>query len=50
MPECSLVDPDPVRIGPGTELPFDIAVAIRRDEVTFEQVPTEQPHPRGLLR
>jgi hypothetical protein len=50
MPACSLFDPEPIRIEPATELPFDIAVTIRRENVAFATVTAEQPHRRELLR
>lgn len=50
MPAYSLFDPEPIRIEPHTELPFDIAVAIRRENITFERVTTAQPARRELMR
>ena len=38
MPECSLFDPEPIRVEPATEIPQDIAVAITLDEVDYETV------------
>jgi len=50
MPECSLFDPGPIQIAPATELPFDIALAIRREGIAFERVTAEQPHRREMVR
>jgi hypothetical protein len=50
MPECSLFDPSPIRIEPGTELPFDIAVTIRHEPIEFERVVGAQMGRRELLR
>lgn len=41
LPECSLFDPDPIEVEPGTQIPFDIAIAIRLENVPFERVTEE---------
>jgi hypothetical protein len=50
MPGCSLFDPGPIRIEPGTELPFDIAVAIRREPVALARLTGGQRGRRALHR
>ncbi len=39
--ECSLFDPAPIEIEPGTEIGFEIAIAVRVDNVPFERVTEE---------
>ncbi len=50
MPECSLFDPAPIEVTPGTEIPFDIAVVIRRESVPFATIAGEQRGQREMLR
>lgn len=50
MPECSLFDRAPIQVDPGTEIPFDIAVSIRREPVPFETVTREMHAQRELAR
>jgi hypothetical protein len=38
MTACSLFDPEPIDIEPDTEIPHDIAVIIRVEPVSFDQV------------
>lgn len=38
MPSCSLFDPRPIHVPPATEIPHDIAVAIRREPVAFQRI------------
>lgn len=38
LPACSLFDPDDVEVERGTEIPFDIAVAIRVEPVEMERI------------
>jgi len=49
MPACSLFDPQPIEIAPATELPHDIAVAIRHEPVAFQQI-VEAPGRREVSR
>jgi hypothetical protein len=50
MPECALFDPDPIPVEPATELPFDIAVALRREAVPLETLTGAQRGRRVLLQ
>lgn len=38
LPSCTVLDPDPVEVEPGRDLPTDLAVTIRREDVPFEEV------------
>jgi hypothetical protein len=48
--ECSLFDPEPTEIEPGTEIPLDIAVLIVVDPVEAEQAWSEGPGEEELSR
>lgn len=50
MPQCSLFDPDPIEIEPATELPFDIAVAMRHETTPLATLTGEQRGRRVLLQ
>jgi hypothetical protein len=50
MPECSLFDPEPIRVEPATELPYDIAVSIREEPIAFETFTGEMRGRRELTR
>jgi len=50
MPPCSLFDPEPITIDPATEIPADIAVAIRLEEVAIDQVSQVGPGQAELSR
>ncbi|MBW3577426.1 MAG: hypothetical protein KY462_06755 [Actinobacteria bacterium] len=41
LAECSLFDPEPIDIEPGTQIGFDVAIAIRAENVSFERVAEE---------
>lgn len=38
MPPCSLFDPRPIEVAPATEIPLDVAVAVRHEPVPFERL------------
>ena len=51
LPPCSVFDPDPIDLEPGTEVPFSIAVVIRVEDVAFEVVSNPDPqHDRVIQR
>lgn len=50
MPECSVFDPEPIRVQPATEIPEDIAVVITSDEVSFERATAPGPSEREIDR
>lgn len=41
VPSCRLFDPQPIEVEPQTELPFDIAVALRTTDVALDTLATE---------
>lgn len=41
VPTCRLFDPQPIEVEPQTEIPFDIAVAVRTTDVSLETFATE---------
>lgn len=43
LPPCSVFDPDPIDLEPGTEIPFSIAVVIRVEDVAFEVASNPDP-------
>lgn len=47
---CSLFDPDSIRVPPYSELPYDIAVAVRREQVDFDTLTGPQLGSRELSR
>jgi hypothetical protein len=50
MEPCSLFDPDPIVIEPATEVPHDIAITIRVEDVPFERVTSAAPGAREVQR
>lgn len=50
MAPCSLFDPQPIQIDPATEIPADIAVVIRLEEIDFESVASLAPGQEEMLR
>ncbi len=50
MDVCSLFDPEPITVPPGTQIPIDIAVSIRFEPVSYETVAGEVLGRRELSR
>lgn len=50
MPECSVFDPNPVRLEEGTEIPFSMAVSLRIENVPFQRAASVGREARVLSR
>jgi hypothetical protein len=49
MAPCSLFDPEPIDVDPGTQIPLDIAVRVTVDAVDHERVATEDQRGEEVL-